>query len=147
MVALRATGRRTTLLARAIASNPVRTVTLATKFPPKFLQEMEDQTVMSGMGGELYSEHTDDLHHEAPTVIPHSTRESPQLGGFQALLDDEWLETTATDATSEQLWAVMAKSAQVADAGLQEFDQMVTDFSGGTRGLTRRYATTPCGSR
>ena len=50
-VASRATGPQTTPLTKAIAINPVRTFTLATKFPPEFLQEMEDQTVMSRMGG------------------------------------------------------------------------------------------------
>ena len=92
-VALHAMGRQTTLLTKAIANNPVRTVTLATKFPPEFLQEMEDQTVMSGMGGELDSEPTGDRRREAS--------EFPQPGGFQALLDSEFPVAMAMDATSE----------------------------------------------
>ena len=62
-VASRAMGRQTTPLTQAIANDPIRTVTLATKFPPEFLQEMEDQTVMSGMGGELDSEPTGNRRH------------------------------------------------------------------------------------
>ncbi len=116
------------LLARAIANNPVRTVRLATKFPREFLQEMEDQTVMSEMGGGLDSKPTGNQRRETPVGLPHGTRESPRLGGFQALLDSEWPEATATDAMSEQIWAFLAKGARKADAARQEFDQMVTDF-------------------
>ncbi len=50
-VTSRAMGRRTTPLTKAITSNPIRTVTLATKFLPEFLQEMDDQMVLLGMGG------------------------------------------------------------------------------------------------
>ena len=122
-VALRTTGRRTTPLTQAIASNPIRTVTLATKFPPEFLQEMEDQTVMPRLEGELDSEPTGNRCCEA-----HGTREFPQPGGFQALLDYEFPEAMATDATSEQIRAFLAKGARQADAARQEFDQVVTDF-------------------
>ena len=55
MVVLHATGRRVTPLANAIASNPVHTVAMATKFPPEFLQAVDKQTVMLGMGEELDS--------------------------------------------------------------------------------------------
>ncbi len=118
--ALRATGRQTTPLTKDIANNLVCTVTLATKFPPEFLQEMEDQTVMSGMGGELESEPTGDRRREAS--------EFTQPGGFQALLDSEFPVAMATDATSEQIWAFLAKGARQADAVRKEFDQVVTDF-------------------
>jgi hypothetical protein len=97
-VALRVMGRRTTPLTQAMASNLVRTVTLATKFPPEFLLEMEDQTVMLGMGGELDSKPRGDQHREA-----HGTREVSPPGGFQALLNIEFPEATATGATSEQI--------------------------------------------
>jgi hypothetical protein len=56
MVVVRARGRRVTPLANAIVRDPINTVamaTMATKFPPKFLQAVEEQTVMSGMGEEL----------------------------------------------------------------------------------------------
>ena len=116
-------GRRTTPLTQAMASNLVRTVTLATKFPPEFLLEMEDQTVMLGMGGELDSKPRGDQHREA-----HGTREVSPPGGFQALLNIEFPEATATGATSEQIWAFLAKGARQADTARQEFDQVVTDF-------------------
>jgi hypothetical protein len=93
---------------------------LATKFPPEFLQEMEDQTVMSGMGGELDSEPTGDRRREAS--------EFPQPGGFQALLDSEFPVAMATDATSERIRAFLAKGAWQADAVRKEFDQVVTNF-------------------
>ena len=84
--------------------------------------------MMSNMGGELDSEPMDDQRREALAVLPHGTRESPQLGSFQALLDYEWPEAMATAATSERLWAFVTKGARVADAMQQEFNQMVTDF-------------------
>ncbi len=75
---------------------------------------------MSGMGGELDSEPTGNRCCEAS--------EFPQPGGFQALLDSEFPVATATDATSEQIRAFLAKGAQQADAARKEFDQVVTDF-------------------
>ena len=54
-----ARGRRVTPLAHAIARDTVtmgdsaRTVTIATKFPPEFLQAVDEQSVMSGIGGEV----------------------------------------------------------------------------------------------
>ncbi len=122
-VALRAAGRRTTPLTKAIASNLVRTVTLATKFPPEFLQEMEDQTVMLGIGGELDSKPTGNRHCEA-----HGTTGFPQPGGFQALLNDEFPEATVMDATLVQIRVFLAQGARQADAARQEFDQVITDF-------------------
>ncbi len=119
-MASRATGRQTTPLTKDIANDPISTVELATKFPPEFLQEMEDQTVMSGMGGELDSEHTGNRRREAS--------EFPQPGGFQALLDSEFPVAMATDATSEQIWTFLAKGARQADAARKEFDQVVTNF-------------------
>ena len=119
-VASRETGRQTTPLTKDIANDPISTVKLATKFPPEFFQEMEDQTVMSGMGGELDSEHTGDRRREAS--------EFPQPGGFQALLDSEFPVAMATDATSEQIRAFLAKGERQADAARKEFDQVVTNF-------------------
>ena len=123
LVALRVTGRRITPLTKAIACNPIRTVKLATKFSPDFLQEMEDQTVMSGMGGELDSEPTSDRRREA-----HVTTEFPQPGGFQDLLNAEFPETTALDAMAVRTWEFLTKGARQADAACQEFEQVVTDF-------------------
>ena len=109
-VALCAAGRQTMTLARAIANDPVRMVMLATKFPPKFLREMEDQTVMLGMGGSWI----------------------PSLGPTDAVRLQQGFLTArvspATDARSERIRAFLAKSARQADAGQQEFDQVVTDF-------------------
>ena len=132
-VALRAARRRSTPLERAIANNPIHTVTLATKFPPEFLQEMEDQTVMSRIGGELDSKPTGDRRREALAGLPHGTSESPLLRGFQALMDSEWPEAkvpeaTVMDVTSEQIRAFLAKGAQKADAARHEFNQVVTNF-------------------
>jgi hypothetical protein len=62
MVVLRALGRRVTPLANAIASDPTHTVAMATKFPPEFLQAVEEQTVMLGMGEELESAPTSARH-------------------------------------------------------------------------------------
>ena len=101
LVALRATGRRITPLTKAIASNPICTVTMTMKFPPEFLQEMEEQTVMSGMGGELDSKSTGD--HQQETGEAHVTTELPQPGGFQDLLNEEFPENTALDATAVQI--------------------------------------------
>ena len=78
---------------------------------------------MLGLGGELDSEPTGGRHHEA-----HGTREFPQPGGFQALLDNEFPEATAMDATLEQIWVFLAKGARQADTACQEFNQVVTDF-------------------
>ena len=64
MVVLRATGQRVTPLAKAIASNPIHTATMATKFPPEFLQAVEEQTVMLGMGEELDSAPTSGCRRE-----------------------------------------------------------------------------------
>ncbi len=75
---------------------------------------------MSGMGGELDSEHTGDCRREAS--------EFPQPGGFQALLDSEFPVAMAMDATSEQIRAFLAKGARQADAARKEFDQVVTNF-------------------
>jgi hypothetical protein len=101
MVASRTTGRRFTPLIKAIASDPIRTVTMATKFPPEFLQELEEQTVMSGMGGGLDSKPTGD-HHQETRAAPVTT-EFPQPGGFQDLLNAEFPETTALDATTVRI--------------------------------------------
>jgi hypothetical protein len=81
MVVLRVTGRRVTPLANAIASDPIHTVemaTMATKFPPEFLQAVEEQTVMSGMGEELESAPTSGSHRESRE--DPITMEPPQLG-------------------------------------------------------------------
>ncbi len=76
--------------------------------------------MMSGMGGELDSEHTGNRRREA--------NEFPQPGGFQALLDSEFPVAMATDATSERIRAFLAKGARQADAVRKEFDQVVTNF-------------------
>ena len=60
IVVSRATGRRITPLAKAFASDSIQTVAMATKFPPEFLQAVEEQMVMSGMGEDLDSAPTGD---------------------------------------------------------------------------------------
>ncbi len=50
-VASHVTGRRTMPLTQALASDPVRTVTLATNFPPSFLQEIGGPDSDVGNGG------------------------------------------------------------------------------------------------
>ncbi len=58
----------------------------------------------------------------------HGTTEFSQPGGFQALLNDEFPEATAMDATLVRIWEFLAKGAWQADAVCQEFEQVVTDF-------------------
>ncbi len=85
--------------------------------------------MMSGMGGELDSEHTGDHRREAS--------EFPQPGGFQALLDSEFPVAMATDATSERIRAFLDKGAWQADAARKEFNQVVTNFDWNGRTSTK----------
>ena len=82
--------------------------------------------VMSGMGGELDSEPTGDCHQE--TSEAHVTTELPQPGGFQNLLNEEFLENTALDATAVQIQGFLTKGVRQADAARQEFERVVKDF-------------------
>ena len=85
---LTARGRRVTPLANAIASDPIHTVVMTTKFPLEFLQAVDEQMVMSGMGEELESAPTGGRRRES--------REDPvmaaptQPGGFHDLLNSEF---------------------------------------------------------
>ena len=88
MVFLPATGRHVTPLANAIASDPVHTVVMATKFPPEFLQAAEEQTVMLGIGEELESAPTGGCRRES-RKDPVMTAPT-QPGGFHALLHSEF---------------------------------------------------------
>ena len=117
MVVLQAMGRRVTPLAKAIASNPIYTVAMATmamKFPPEFLQAVEEQTVMSGMGKELETAPTSGSHRETHgdpvTTVP------PQPG-----MPD--LDTTAV-----RIRGFLEKGARQADAARQEFEKEIHDF-------------------
>ena len=82
---------------------------MATKFPPEFLQAVEEQTVMSGMGEELDSAPTGDR----PRVPRKAqvTTVFPQPGGFHDLLDAEFLERPDLDATAVQIREFLAKGA------------------------------------
>jgi hypothetical protein len=126
LVASHVMGRRIMPITQAIASNPIRTVTMATKFSPDFLQEMEEQTVMSGMGGELDSEPTGNRHQE--TSEARVMTELPQPGGFQDLLNEEFPANTALDATAVQIWGFLTKGAWQADVARGDFKQVVKDF-------------------
>jgi hypothetical protein len=129
MVVLQATGRRVTPLANAIASDPIHTVemaTMATKFPPEFLQAVEEQTVMSGMGEELESAPTSGSHRESRE--DPITMEPPQPGGFQNLLNSEFPATPDLDATAMRIRGFLEKGARQADAARQEFDKELHDF-------------------
>ena len=114
MVFLPATGRHVTPLANAIASDPVHTVVMATTFPPKFLQAVDEQTVMSGIGEELESAPTGGGRRES--------REDPvmaaptQPGGFHDLLNSEFPATQDLDATAVRIRGFLEQGARQADA-------------------------------
>ena len=58
----------------------------------------------------------------------HVTTEFPQPGGFQDLLNEEFPETTALDATAVCIWEFLTKGARQTDAARREFKQVVSDF-------------------
>ena len=119
-------GTTVTPLANAIVSNPIHTVAMAMKFPPEFLQAVEEQTVMSGMGEELESAPTSGRHHESHkdpiTTVP------PQPGGFHDLLNSKFPATPDLDATAMQIRGFPEKGARQADAARHEFDKEIHDF-------------------
>jgi len=86
-----ARGRRVTPLAHAIARDPVhmgdtvRTVAMATKFPPEFLQAVDEQSVMSGIGGDVESAPTGRGSRES--CVDQTIMAPLQPGGFQDVLD------------------------------------------------------------
>jgi hypothetical protein len=100
--------------------------TMATKFPPEFLQAVEEQTVMSGMGEELESAPTSGSHRESRE--DPITMEPPQPGGFQNLLNSEFPATPDLDATAMRIRGFLEKGARQADAARQEFDKELHDF-------------------
>jgi hypothetical protein len=91
LVYFTARGHHVTPLANAIArdpvhmGDPVHTVAMATKFPPKFLQAVEEQTVMLGIGEEVESAPTGGGRRES--CEDQAIMAPPQPGGFQDLLD------------------------------------------------------------
>ncbi len=129
MVVLRATGRRVTPLAKAIASDPIHTAAMATKFPPEFLQAVEEQTVMSGMG-----EEGEDLDSAPTSGCRRESREDPvttappQPGGFHDLLNSEFPATPDLDAKAVRIRGFLKQGARQADAARQEFEKEIHDF-------------------
>jgi hypothetical protein len=114
MVFLPATGRHVTPLANAIASDPVHTVVMATTFPPKFLQAVDEQTVMSGIGEELESAPTGGGRRESrkdPVMVAPT-----QPGGFRDLLNSEFPATPDLDATAVRIRGFLEQGARQADA-------------------------------
>ena len=109
MVVLQATGRQVTPLANAIVSNPVHTVAMATKFPPEFLQAVDEQTVMSGMGEELDSAPTGGCRRESREASVTTT--PPQPGGFHDLLNLEFPATPDLDATAVRIHGFLEQGA------------------------------------
>jgi hypothetical protein len=110
MVFLHATGRCVTPLANTIASDPVHTVAMATKFPPEFLQAVNEQTVMSGIGEELDTAPTggclQESREDPVTTAP------PQPGGFHDLLNLEFPATPDLDATAVRIWGFLEQGAR-----------------------------------
>jgi hypothetical protein len=82
---------------------------MATKFPPEFLQAVEEQMVMSGMGEELESAPTGDRP-QVPRKAQVTTA-FPQPGGFHDLLNAEFPETPDLDARAVRIWEFLAKGA------------------------------------
>jgi hypothetical protein len=126
MVVLQATGRQVTPLANAFASDPVHMVAMATKFPTKFLQAVDEQTVMSGMGEELDSAPTGGCRRES-REDPITTA-PPQPGGFHDLLNLEFLATPDLDATAVRIRGFLEQGAHQADAARQEFEKEIHNF-------------------
>ena len=99
---------------------------MATKFPPEFLQVVEEQTVMSGMGEELDSVPTSNRP-QVPCEAQVMTA-FPQPGGVHDLLDAEFPEMPDLDATAVRIREFLAKGARQADAAGQAFDQEIHNF-------------------
>ena len=129
---LPARGRRITPLAHAIANDPihmgdpVHTVAMATKFPPEFLQAVEEQSVMSGIGGDVEIDTTDGGRRELcmnPTITA-----SPQPGGFQDLLESEFPASPDLDTTAIKIRGFLAQGARQADEARRAFDTELHNF-------------------
>ena len=108
IVVLRVTGRRITPLANAFPSDSIQTVAMATEFPPEFLQAVEEQTVMSGMGEDLDSVPTGDG--PSATQGPVTTA-FPQPEGFHDLLNAEFPAMPDLDDTAVRIREFLAKGA------------------------------------
>jgi hypothetical protein len=94
---------------------------MAMKFPPKFLQAVEEQTVMSGISapmGRGLRESCEDQVIMAP----------PQPGGFQDLLDSEFPATPDLDITVVKIRGFLEQGARQADAARREFDTELQNF-------------------
>jgi len=87
----------------------VTMATMATKFPPEFLQAVEEQTVMSGMGEELESAPTSGSQRESRE--DPITKEPPQPGGFHDLLNSEFPAMPDLDATVMRIRGFLEKGA------------------------------------
>ena len=126
MVFLPATGRHVTPLANAIASDPVHTVVMATKFPPKFLQAVDEQSMMSGIGEELESAPPGGSRRESPEDQVMTAPTQP--GGFHDLLNLEFPATPDLDATAVRIWGFLEHGARQADAARREFEKELHNF-------------------
>ena len=132
LVYLNARGRRVTLLANAITrdpvhtGDPVHTVAMATKFPPEFLQAVEEQTVMSGIGEELESAPTGGGRRES--CEDQVITAPPQPGGFQDLLDSEFPAAPDLDTTAVKIRGFLEQGARQADAARREFETELHNF-------------------
>jgi len=106
--------------------NTVRTVAMATKFPPEFLQAVDKQSVMSGIGGEVESAPTGGGRRES---CEDQTITAPlQPGGFQDLLDSEFPATPDLDSTAVKIRGFLEQGACQADAARREFDKEIQNF-------------------
>ena len=79
-----------------------------------------------GNGGGLDSEPTGDCPQKMSEA--HVTTELPQPRGSQDLLNEEFPENAALDATAVQIWGFLTKGVRQADAAHQDFEQVVKDF-------------------
>ena len=84
---------------------------MATKFPPEFLQAVDKQTVMSGMGEELDSAPTGGCRRESRKA-PVTTAPL-QPGGFHDLLNLEFPATPDLDATAVRIRGFLEQEARL----------------------------------
>ncbi len=123
---LQALGRCVTPLANAIARDPVHTVAMATKFPHEFLQAVEEQTVMSGIGEELESALTGGGRRES--CEDQVMTAPPRPGGFHDLLDSEFPATPDLDTTAVRIRGFLEQGARQADVARREFETELHNF-------------------
>jgi hypothetical protein len=109
-----------------VARDPVHTAAMATKFTLNFLQAVDEQTVMSGMGEELESAPTGGSRRES-CKDPVRTA-PPQPGGFHDLLNSEFPAMPDLDATVVRIWGFLEQGAPQADAARREFEKELHTF-------------------